>query len=48
MLVFVAQDVGTMEDLLENETWHALNSQLLKFVTDFRYKVVRYKQGFQL
>lgn len=48
LLVFVSKDDETVSDLVQNQTWHALNSQLLKFVTDFSYKVIPYKQHFQI
>ena len=47
LLEFVASDRDTMMALLENETWHALNEKLLEYVTDFSYKVIRYREEFQ-
>ena len=44
---FVSGDEQTIEDLLENDTWATLNEELGRFVTDFRYKVVQYREGFQ-
>ena len=44
---FVARDRDTMLDLLESETWASLNEQLNAFVSDFDYKVVPYREGFQ-
>jgi hypothetical protein len=42
---FVCRDRQTVDDLLENEMWLTLNSQLEQYVTDFRYKVVPYQRG---
>ncbi len=47
-LAFVSRDHETMMDLLSDEEWIDLNDELLEFVTDFDYKVVNYRQGFQL
>ena len=45
---FVTQEKESVELLLENEQWFDLNDTLHQFVTDFSYKVVPYRQGFQL
>jgi hypothetical protein len=42
---FVCRDRQTVDDLLENEMWLTLNSQLEQYVTDFSYKVVPYQRG---
>ena len=42
---FVCRDRQTLDDLLENEMWLTLNSQLEQYVTDFSYKVVPYQRG---
>jgi hypothetical protein len=42
---FVCRDRHTLDDLLENEMWLTLNSQLEQYVTDFSYKVVPYQRG---
>jgi hypothetical protein len=47
-LAFVARDLDTMYELLEDEAWSALNEQLDEFVTEFDYKVVPYREGFQI
>lgn len=44
---FVCGDEQTMDRLLDSDLWTDLNDQLEKFVTDFRYKVVPYRGGFQ-
>lgn len=48
LIGFVAQDEETMQDLLSSETWRSLNEQLLNYVTDFSYKVIPYREGFQI
>lgn len=35
-------------DVVDSDTWSSLNEQLNEFVSDFDFKVVRYRQGFQL
>ncbi len=42
---FVCRDRQTIDDLLDNEMWLTLNSQLEEYVTDFTYKVVPYQRG---
>ena len=42
---FVCRDRQTIDDMLDNEMWLTLNSQLEEFVTDFSYKVVPYQRG---
>lgn len=44
---FVGRGKHTMLDLLESESWNTLNDQLDEFVSDFDYKVVAYREGFQ-
>jgi hypothetical protein len=45
---FVCNERQTMMALLENETWQSLNQQLEKYVSDFSYKVISYRGGFQI
>lgn len=47
LIGFVSRDEQTIQDLLENETWQALNEELQRFVSEFAYKVVPYREGFQ-
>ncbi|WP_420628808.1 hypothetical protein [Candidatus Leptofilum sp.] len=42
---FVCRDRQTVDDLLDNEMWLTLNSQLEEYVTDFSYKLVPYQRG---
>lgn len=44
---FVSRDKQTILDILENETWQALNDELQRFVSEFQYKIVPYREGFQ-
>lgn len=48
LIGFVCSERQTVTDLLENETWYTLNEQLERFVTDFSYKVIPYRGGFQI
>ncbi|MDJ0752609.1 MAG: hypothetical protein QNJ45_03760 [Ardenticatenaceae bacterium] len=48
LIGFVAEDEDTVHTLMDNESWHSLNSELLKFVSEFSFKVIPYRQGFQL
>ncbi len=47
LIGFVARDSATLERVLYDDAWLALNEELKQFVTSFRYKVVNYKEGFQ-
>lgn len=47
-VAFVSRHDEDWQDLFENETWHALNHQLLKYITDFNFKVVPFRQTFQM
>ena len=42
---FVCRDRKTVDELLENETWLNLNTQLEQYVADFNFKVVPYQRG---
>ncbi len=48
LIGFVCGDWDTMNTLLDSEIWQDLNTELEKYVTDFQYKVVPYRGGFQL
>lgn len=48
LIGFVCEEQATVTDLLQNEKWQELNSQLEQFVTGFRYKVIPYRGGFQI
>jgi hypothetical protein len=45
---FVCRDRQTMEELLGDESWLKLNQQLEQYVSDFSYKVIPYRGGFQI
>lgn len=47
LIGFITRDEQTIGDLMANDTWLSLNEELGRFVTDFRYKVVAYEEGFQ-
>lgn len=48
LIGFVCEERQTMNELLDNDTWYALNEQLEQYVTDFSYKVIPYREGFQI
>ncbi|RMG95266.1 MAG: hypothetical protein D6706_12485 [Chloroflexi bacterium] len=48
LIGFVAADLETVQSLLRNEQWRVLNEQLEQYVTDFHYKVIPYRGGFQI
>lgn len=48
LIGFVSDDEMSINHLIDNESWHVLNTELLKFVTDFNYKIIPFRQGFQL
>ena len=48
LIGFVCERQEVMDALLENESWLKLNDQLEEYVTDFKFKVVPYKGGFQI
>lgn len=43
----VGKGRDTVMDLVDSDTWSSLNEQLNEFVSDFDYKVVPYRKGFQ-
>jgi hypothetical protein len=44
----VAKDLETMTRILDSDEWHELKGELLAYVTNFEYKVVRDTGRFQL
>jgi hypothetical protein len=47
LLSFVSQDLDKMEAFLASDAWFQLREELDKYVTDFTYKIVPYREGFQ-
>jgi hypothetical protein len=45
---YVAEDLETIQSVLESEKWQELESRLLGHVTNYSRKIVRFRQGFQL
>jgi hypothetical protein len=43
-----AEDLSTMEAVLETEEWATLKDRLLDFVTNFEWKVIQASSGFQM
>lgn len=48
LIGFVCEDQSTMTEAMDSENWTSLNDQLENFVTDFNYKVIPYRGGFQI
>jgi hypothetical protein len=44
----VAEDLDTMTSILDSEEWRELQSELLDYVANFEYKIVRDTGRFQL
>jgi len=44
----VCADEIAMQELVSSELWGDLNDELEQFVTDFEYKFIPYRGGFQL
>ena len=47
LIVFVSRDQETVRQIIAGAAWDELNDRLLELVTDFDYKVIPYKVGFQ-
>jgi hypothetical protein len=47
LIVFVSRDPETARRVVNDPAWDELNERLLEFVTDFDYKIVPYRVGFQ-
>ncbi len=47
MTGFVAPDRKSLSEILNSEEWERLEDQLEKYVTNLKYKIVNYKEGFQ-
>ncbi len=44
----VAEDLDTMSKILQSDDWKQLQEKLMKYVTDYKQKVVRASSRFQL
>jgi hypothetical protein len=47
LIVFVSRDQESVRRLMYDQDWEELNERLLQFVSDFEYKIIPYKIGFQ-
>ena len=45
---YVAEDLTTIQTVLNGEKWKELETKLLGYVTNYSRKIVRFRQGFQL
>ena len=48
LIGFVTDNEENILNVLKNETWLHLNEQLAEFVTEFSFKVIPYRGGFQI
>ena len=44
---FVAEDMETISDALDSEVWRRMEDKLLRFVSNYTRRVVRFREGFQ-
>ena len=44
----VAKDLGAMQSMLDTQEWEELRNRLMAYVTNFEWKVVRARGGFQM
>ena len=47
-IAFASREGENMDKLLESDAWESINEQLSEFITNFDYKFVPYRAGFQL
>jgi len=47
LIVFVSRDRETARRVVNDPAWDELNERLLEYVTDFDYKIIPYRVGFQ-
>lgn len=47
LLVFVAEDEGTLDRALESDVWQGMEQELQPMITDYSRRVVPYDPGFQ-
>ena len=46
-LEFVAEDLETMQTALSSDTWHDLKARFDKYTSNYRQKIVRFRDAFQ-
>jgi hypothetical protein len=44
---FIAEDLATIQAVLESDLWQTLEAKLLHFTSNYHRKVVKFKPGFQ-
>lgn len=47
-VVFGCRSREVVDELREDDGWHDLNDGLQEFIVDFEYRVVPFRQGYQL
>ncbi|MFQ5616673.1 MAG: hypothetical protein ACE5GO_09495 [Anaerolineales bacterium] len=48
MATALMKDLLDMEEVLDSDDWYELTQELMDFVDDFSYKIVKARSGFQL
>ncbi|MFN2189204.1 MAG: hypothetical protein ACK2T3_10595 [Candidatus Promineifilaceae bacterium] len=48
LIGFVSRDSEQLRELMSSDVWEELNEELLDHVSELDYKVIKYKQGFQI
>lgn len=48
LVAFVARERADIDKVLASSAWQSLTEELERFVTGFEYKVIPYREGFQL
>jgi hypothetical protein len=47
MAAFVAEDLETIQDMLDSDRWQTLETELRSYVRNFQMRIIEYRQGFQ-
>lgn len=47
MATFVAEDLETLEDLLNSDTWDDLEDQFKLYIRNYSLSIIPFRQGFQ-
>lgn len=48
LIGFVCQDEAIMQTVISSDDWAELNGQLQNFVSEFSFKIIPYRGGFQI
>jgi len=45
---FVTEDLPTLRSVLQSETWQTMEKKLQEYITNYTWKIIPFRQGFQL